>query len=574
MSLTIVGRPDKFSPVYNPMFFYVDSTNKNEDGFKYIIDIYSGTTQSNKLARYKLFPRPVDGFGVGDINQLLTSQVGYYFNQDMNVITGSTGSFIDYNVQFGEEYVKFWTFTDNSYYGTAPYIGYTEFIGMASGQVFVAGDLVLVEQTSGYTSSIYNGIFTVLSAGPTSIIVDLIHSVSTPVNGGTIVYSDRRKTLYSGLNSETGYTAFNGVVSHQELMTYTSSTFNLATGGTAQFLTNLPDGYRVKTENEMWLNFYSINPSIDVRLFQLDTRYGQYFTVNTGTSTVQTIAIGPANITAVESDVNPAGSVYWGNDIGTWPVFKNTCWTYDYATSGPGVPATTILTNLSLVESPWYNNFNDEQVDFYVNGVLTQALIQGTSAANSITLAYDYTAFTNTSIVSGEVFQKTEYYDITTLQSGTTSATSETLRINVDYNTTRYGNIELIFIDRLGSFIPVNFELQSAKSINIDRNEYQTFLGQLSGGKWGFNSTDRGRQVLNTTVKTQLELNSNWLTQSEADYMQELYTSPVVFIKEYGKLWPVIIKTNSYDIKTKNNKKNIQIKLTLEMANNDRIQNF
>ena len=739
MSLTIVGRPDTFSPVYNPMFFYIDSSNKNEEGFKYVIDIYSGNTQDTKLGRYKLFPRPNDGFGVADINQLLTSQVGYDVHQNNNIITGATNSFIDYNIVYGEEYVKYWPFYDNAYYGSAPYVGYTMFYSNnGTTHNFVAGDKVLVQQDDGYYTSFYNGTFTVLSASTTAIIVDLPHSYTTPANGGTAVYSDRHKTLdmcstvtiltgssvvsngtftsstgwtqntaitangteakivpgfnfYSvrlesvdgsvnytlyntgytssliagqkyiieydilvstgpiiGLtfthqvrsnvggtlgnyntstgttvevvtagtgttfgievsivadsvpsttyyavfldnvsvkpytasttycNVSSGYTAFNGAISHQDFISYTSSTYNFRTGSTASFLTDMPDGYRVKPSNKMWLNYYSSSPQQNTYLAYLTTRYGEYALINpvTGNTKVQTIACGPANITAVEGTTGSTVLLNWSNEIGTYPIFKDACWEFDQVTSGTMVysgQSTALLTNLDNIESPWYNNYNDELVDFYVNGVLTQANIYDTPAPNQVILYFPYTGFTNH---SNNIYQKTESYDIHFIKSGSTSATSEVRTFAVDYTTTRYGNIELYFVDRLGSLVPVNFELQSAKSIQISRNEYQTFLGNLSGSKWAYDSTDRGRNILNTTVKKQVDLNSNWLTEAEAEYLQQLYTSPAVYIKEYGQLWPVIVTSNSYDIKTKLNKKNIQIKLTIEYANNDRIQNF
>jgi hypothetical protein len=155
------------------------------------------------------------------------------------------------------------------------------------------------------------------------------------------------------------------------------------------------------------------------------------------------------------------------------------------------------------------------------------------------------------------------------------SAISETLYFEIDWGTTRYGNIELLFIDRLGSFIPANFELQNTTTINIDRSNYQTLLGDLkSTGKWGFNSYDMGRRQLNTSVRKSIDLNSNWMSEDSAKYMQELFSSPMVFMKDNEQYWPVIITSNSYVIRTKNNKKNIQIALSLEIANQDRIQNF
>jgi hypothetical protein len=73
----------------------------------------------------------------------------------------------------------------------------------------------------------------------------------------------------------------------------------------------MPDGYRVKPSNKMWLNYYSSSPEQNTYLAYLTTRYGEYALLNTlsGTSAtkVQTIACGPANITAVEGTTGSTG---------------------------------------------------------------------------------------------------------------------------------------------------------------------------------------------------------------------------------------------------------------------------
>ena len=368
------------------------------------------------------------------------------------------------------------------------------------------------------------------------------------------------------------YSAWNGAIQHQRLINYTDDTYTMSAQSPGRFLTDVPNGYRLRPDNKMWINFHAETKN-DAYGAILNTRYGQYVLLNlvTGyTPTVYVLPCGPKNVTEVEGTTGSTGFYNWSNDLGTWPVFKNTCWEFDMVTSGPGIPATTILTNTSGEQSPWYNNFNDEAVDFYLNGVLTQAYIGATTGPNEVLLNFDYTAFTST---SGYIYQNTEEYSIYLIDiTGGTS--SETLNFNVERDVTRYSNIEIYFIDRLGSLICKNFELQNAQSIKVDRTEYQTLAGGLMNGKWNFLSTDRGRHVNNTTVVKQVELNAAFITEAESSYLQELISSPEVYIMEYGQLWPVVVKTNNYDVLTKLNKKNIPFKMTVEYANNDMVQNF
>jgi len=577
MAYTVQVLPDKFSPVYNPIYFYpLNSTNYTLEGYKYIVDVYSGDTLSNRIGRYKLFPRPVDGYGIADINQLLSNQVGYYINQNLYTIADARPDYIRYNVSFGEEYTYFWDFNDNEYVLSGPYTGKLKFVDSGTLPAYVAGDYVLVEQDPGFDNPNYNGIFLVLTAYTGNVIVDYPHDVDTGVDPGTMYFNDRRKVEVLNIARQTGYTAFNGAIPHQDFLDYTSNTYLMSTGTTGQFLTNVPQNYRLKPTNSMWLNLYTDNYK-NTTYCLLNTRYGQYVFQNflSGTPGVQIFAVGPGLLDVSAQTINQIGAFTWNNEQGTYPIIKNKCWCYDQAVQNG---AYTNLINSSGEVSPWYNDYNDQIVDFNYGGYgdySQQATLINTLSGNSVTVNI---GFTPESAIpsSGCIRQLTESFDIQWFDPTGLNATSEKKNFLIDWNTTRYGNVELVFIDRLGSLIPANFELQKTVTINISRSEYQTLLGDKIGNtnKWGYDSTERGRNTLNTQTVKQIDLISNWITEEESEYLKELYTSPVVYIKENGKLWPVIIKTNSYKVVSKKNRKNIQIQISIEMANNDRVQNF
>ena len=554
MSISIIGRPDTFTPVFNPIYYYVESSNKNIDGFKYVVDVYTAGTTS-RLARYKLFPRPIDGYGVADVNQILATQLSYFFNQNLNGFSTCPENFFNYQLQFGEEYATSWEFDLVGPNGVNTRLTNTG--GTAAS--YVAGDQITVTMKSGATNSHLNGTFNVISSvasfGSWFVTIGVGGTMSASESGST-VYADHRKTVFTNLSGATG-TTFNGAISHMDFPTYSSSTYNISSGTTAQFLTNMPDGYRVKLENDMWWNFYSTHTGLNGNRLKIQTDYGVYIYKNpySATSeTMMTVSVGPQNII----DFSPSATT----NSGTLPVFKNNSYNIvstinDGGKLGVILNSSTVYTVDDIVKL----NTNIYTTDglYILSGVTGNYVVIDTPFISGIT--------------TGTVSQITDYYNVTLLSSGQTE-TSETLTVNINRDCFRYDNVELIFIDRLGSFIPANFELQSARKINIERSEYQTILGDLSGNKWTYNSTDRGRNQINTSVVQSLDVRSNWLTEDEANFLEELYSSPIVYIKENGQLWPVIIRTNSYIIQTKNNKKNIQISLTLEYANNDRVQNF
>lgn len=575
MAITLKGVPDKFSAVYNPIYFYPDSTNKTQPGFRYLTTVFSAGT-SFQLGQFRIAPRPVDGYGVVDINQILVPYTSYYFNQNMETIIDSFENYVDYDVRFGEEYIYNWDFANNNVVTGGIYSGLTAFVSSGNVHTFTTGDFVTVTQDAGFAFSGYNGTFQVLSANPTTIIVNVVHT-STPVNPGNVTYADLRKVTFSSVTLEQNYSAFNGALGHQQLYDYTGLTYTMATTNpSAKFLTNAPDGYTVRATNGMWLNLHSDILSATTWC-ELNTAYGQYFLQNfqSGASpTIQTIALGPYSIDNIATTPNQLSANTWNlGAIGTYPVFKNKCWCYDQLLDNND--GTTTLINSNGEVSPWFNNYNDELVDIvYQNNPNGQTFILDTPASNSVMVGISYSALTG--FTTGCIKQITEWYTVQMLNTPQTSGTSELRTFNVDWSTTRYGNIELLFIDRLGSFIPANFTLQNLTTINISRNEYQTLLGDLNSSeqRWTFASTSRGKNVLNTTVKKQIELISNWLREEDVTYYQELFTSPVVYIKQNNLYWPVVVRTDSFQVLNKNNRKNLQIRIIVEMAVNDTIQAY
>lgn len=554
--ITIKGSPDVFAPAFNPMYYYLDSDKKNEEGFKYVVDIYR-TGTADLLASYKLFPRPVDGYGVADVNQILKSQL----SEDIVLIKGprvTEPAYYCYDIEFGEEYVVKWNFTDTEFVPG----GTTKFVGTGGTQPFIAGDFILAQQNSGFTEDRFNGVFQVISADTNNIYVNIPFITATTI-GGVITFSDKRKTIFQDLTGFTGSCVFNGAVAHQEFMNYDSFNYDTSVNSGATFLTNIPNGYTVRPDNTMRLDFYnSIVPS-GLTFLNVVTQYGIYDLVNENVlGKLNVVGTGPSNITELEGA--------YVNNFGSFPVFKNICYPILFVVDFGGQ---TLLQGGE--DNPWNDLIGDDEfIEFQgENGETFGGIIVDVPTSNSIVIDYPFSAVTST---TGLAYQQTRWYEVKIFDSDLGYVT-ETKRFNVDWSTTRYGNVELVFMDRLGSYAPANFELQSFRTINVTRDSYKKILGDLNridvSDKWQYRSTDRGKQNINTQVVQVLELTSNWLAEEDANYLQELYSSPFVYIKDNGQLWPVVVTTNSYLVQTKKNKKNIQIKITVEYANNDIINN-
>lgn len=491
MAISISGSPQSFQPVFNPLYYYVDSTNKSETGFQYIADLYSAGT-STRFSRQMTFPAPVTGYGEFGINQILQSQVSFNLNQDATGSTINNEAVVNYQMIFGEQYLVQWDYNDylNSF---AIYTGTTYpnsyLLSGDTAHIFSVGDLIQVNPASGSPTTL-TGVHTVVEV-PSAVEVILGTTfVAGPTLSGTAYYADERLTQFTGLTSATTATAFNGVVGHKLFKDYDYTDYIINTGNTGQFLTNIPNNYTVRTDSSGWFNCYFSAAS--------EANYALRIITSTGN-----------NVRIQTSHSQIANKAQY---FGVFPKQLN---------------ASTLLSG-------------------------TQPVID-----TSVTV---YTAYTE---------------DLTT-----SARTSEIKIFNVDNKCTKFGVFELLFMDKLGSFISKAFEYNNTKSISVNRSEYQKFIGGLSAGKYSYSSVDRGRTNINTYDITELTLNTGWLTEDEANYLSELYSSPEVYLKIQNdvtgtdEFWPVIVTTNSLEIPKYYNKRNIQYSITIQYAFNNPSQTF
>jgi hypothetical protein len=180
------------------------------------------------------------------------------------------------------------------------------------------------------------------------------------------------------------------------------------------------------------------------------------------------------------------------------------------------------------------------------------------------------------SIISGTlpiVKTDTKFYSAYTLSSAS-AITSEVRTFEIDSTCYKYDNIQLVFMDRKGSFIPFNFELASRKNVTVTRTNYKRSLGQIgSDGRYGYNSYDRGTTSINNTLDYEYIINSNWMTDAQSVFFEEIITSPEVYWYKNSTTWiAVTVSTNDLEVKRKVNGNLIQYEMKFKVANQPLVQ--
>lgn len=121
--------------------------------------------------------------------------------------------------------------------------------------------------------------------------------------------------------------------------------------------------------------------------------------------------------------------------------------------------------------------------------------------------------------------------------------------------------INVVWLNRLGGIDNFNFKLSRRKSSSINRDNYQKFL------QFGYTEQDRGVTVYNEEITDRYILTSDWITEAESIWIQELIESPSVFIIQGSDAIPMVVKNQSYEIKTYRQDRLFNIELDLEYAN-------
>lgn len=158
----------------------------------------------------------------------------------------------------------------------------------------------------------------------------------------------------------------------------------------------------------------------------------------------------------------------------------------------------------------------------------------------------------------------TVYYTVQIFDA-TPAAVSELFTYTIDTNCNdRFPNYRLHFLNRLGGFDSFTFVMKSHKSIDIARETYRKALGTETLGVWSYSLSDQQTTQFDTQITPKLNIESDWITDAEASWLEELVTSPAVYIDDATNgLIPVVIQNTNYETRQKVNEKLINIKLSL-----------
>lgn len=278
--ITLTGRPQSLTPVYNPVVFTWTSPDTSLENFKYTFNI-KNTITGETIADFSIYPLQDDS-GYIDISRILSNYTTVDFNRNGLSYSIASNSYINYDVNIGEQYKLNWVFDTLYTVGTSSAL-YSNYItleqtNIQTANVFQVGDQInIISATSGAFANI-NGLHTVVDVPSlSSIVIDqqsTVGQIGATAFSGSVQYADGRSIRYNNLYSLTNLCAFNGALPWSTFKLWDKDDYLVvdrigATTSQVKFLTNMPDNFYAVSGAEMWFNYAAYIPfdnSLDVEL--------------------------------------------------------------------------------------------------------------------------------------------------------------------------------------------------------------------------------------------------------------------------------------------------------------------
>ena len=136
----------------------------------------------------------------------------------------------------------------------------------------------------------------------------------------------------------------------------------------------------------------------------------------------------------------------------------------------------------------------------------------------------------------------------------------------------KYDPKDVLFLNRLGSWETFRFYGSKEEVVKITRGTYEIPYGSWSSSFWSYNTAERGTTNIKTDLTVQGQVMSDFLDRDTVNWLEELLTSPQIFLIEGTKLVPINITDTSFKNQLRGNVKLRQVSFSYEKSNQTRTQ--
>lgn len=514
MAITLIQQPDDFTPAYNDIIWVVDSDNKGNCKFKYICDVY---VDSVKVFRDKKYPDPQFGYGVFNLGRVLENYSANGLNIFQELKEQRSENYIQYYLEFGEEY-------DNSDDCSSVATIYDNLYSLSGNPKRI---LNIAEQYESFNDfDLARDYY--FADYPTQFFTDnKTHSIAM-----------NEKYFLNALSSESPY-------GFLKVRTYDSSNNPY---GIYYFPFEFGSGFSVNSFGAGPVNINSSTYSIcrlnplsgavinnDVYKYEVCLSYNADNEIPEAESTFATSSSWTSN-----SAMNDALMVY--ERIGL--TYSGTNGTLKFVSNADG-EATILSSTCStgLTASALYEvGFNvvsasggasvaikiGNATSGWITSVGSHLVSLKSSSGGLLSVIAKHQNGVAGSIEIDNLYITKVYYNGYIKQY--VPDPTEIITFNVDKCKPKHEPIRLIWLNSLGAYEQFTYKLKHETVTDISRKTYDKTLGRfLSSEKYGYKVGDRVRSNINVSAKSKTLANSNWLSESTANWLLLLYHSLDVY---------------------------------------------
>ena len=523
MAISFIQVPQERTPVYNDIIFVVDSDNKGLCKFKYICDIY---IDSVKVFRDKKFPDPEYGYGVFNIGRVLENYVSNGLNLNQAIIEPRTENYILYDVRIGEEY-------DNSDDCSSSATIY-EYLNVSSGHS-VVNFTQQCEEFPDYTSDKFNDNY------PASPFMTNTKEITIAMN--ETYYLNTMVEVQSNDNDR-----FLKVITYGSDGKYNGRYyFNFNDiYGTYSIVNSL--GVGVLNLNKATYSYCNLNPQFgavinndvskyDVCVTDIDGNLEDYYNKLTSTQS--------AFISGWSSNVGMDDSLSIISRIGL--TYSATTDTLKFVSSNAGespIISSTVSSSTTFdTTNEWEIGFNITSISYAEVAIkLGNVQSEWFSTTGAKLVRLQSTSGTQLGVIGRNIVGHAGYFEVdnlfitysendySTVTGGGMLESTQRITFNIDRCKSKHEPIRFIWLNRLGAYDQFTYKLKHTTRTSISKKSFDKTLGRfIESDNYGYKVGDRGTTTLSVGAKSKTLVNSDWIDDKTAKWLEELYTSPDVF---------------------------------------------
>lgn len=569
------------SPVNKEIWSIYNSASASTlTDFRYFFTVFAkdepfGANTFRRLQTYKLPPRPDDYNAEFSPHRIIRSLFAYDVDPcGIGWMTASDG-LIQFNLGYGFEYNP-----NIRYTITANASGFMSlFVGGAVSE-FNNGDIITIDKDNKQINISYDGTCSVTGNALGFLTTNKPFGITTSiVESGTITNLLRR------VGTSSTALAYNGTRQYLERTVNFTDTFLVTiTGSNIQFLTNYDTDIQNKS---IYLNpgtfsgnecetLSFITATTSGYLFAIDrftagtglTPSTDFFTMSSNDWQRFEFGVGTQNLLELTNDPNYLDDTLHYDCYITYAANVFIQYVTTDSVTSRRYSLQPVGTYYSLPYYQWTDPF---RTYFLWYDVFTNLWYVSDTLGGGVIYLVSTSAGVNGQPPNGALGTG-QWTSVTALfvrfrLAVSQPAITEKFRFKINKKCTQYERVRLCWLNRHGGWDYFTFNKDNKKTTEVQRTQYTKTL------KWDYAVGDRGDTILSQKGKESYLLNSDWVTEYEAQWIEELFTSPEVYHISNGEKLPIIITDNTYVTQTYLRNQIFNIQVNYRYAYNINLQN-